>query len=85
MTIKTGFETNLEKLMLESRNNKNMTKAIADTYVDLTVPDTVLCILDILMHSSRQAHEDEKIDADSNDLSSVKKLASGRDCNPSLS
>lgn len=57
MTIKTGFETSLEKLMLESRNNNNMTKAIADTYVDLTVPDTVLCILDILTHSSRQAHE----------------------------
>ena len=36
--------------MLEYKNN-NMTKIIADTHVDLTVPDTVLCILDILIHS----------------------------------
>lgn len=62
-----------------------MTKTIADTHVDLIVPDIVLCILDILTHSSRQAHEGWKIEAESSDLSRVKKLAGGRCCNLSLS
>lgn len=34
-----------------------MKKIIAYTHADLTLPDTVLCTLDILTHSSRQAHD----------------------------
>ena len=55
-----------------------MTKTMADTHAYLPVSDTVLCALDILTDSAKQAYKGWETEADRGDSSSVKKLVSGK-------